>query len=229
MNARFIGVVALCALVMSGCNNQSGLDAAAHTATGQMERSAAIGALVHNYDQARAAQQWDLALTYAAQLQHLAPNSALASSVQATLADTNIRADEVKDRRNLAALWSYNVTAATGDASDGVLVSASIASDNKADASDTAPVRLVLRQQPKWGRSLNLILDHGQFDCASDCKVQVQFDDQPARSFAATKSDQNKQTLTIDDEKTIREILDKVRVITVDTGFDRVQLERQLQ
>jgi hypothetical protein len=90
---------------------------------------------------------------------------------------------------------------------------------------------------------LSIVLDHGQFDCAPGCTVSVKFDDQPARSFAASKSEQNNQALTIADEQTIRENLDKIRVITIDSsvdgkprslsfdvgGFDRVALERQMQ
>jgi outer membrane murein-binding lipoprotein Lpp len=242
MNARTIiaSTVTLFALALTGCNNHAGLDAAAAE---RIERNAAISALVHDYDQARAAQQWDLALSYASKLQHLAPGSALANTVWATLIDTGVRADELKDKQSLAALWTYNTTEATGDASDGVLVTASIQADDKSDPEGSSPARLVLRRHPKWGRSLSLVLDHGEFDCAPGCKVQVRFDDQPTHAVGANKLDQNKQSLTIGDEQNIRDALDKVRVITIDTsvdgkprslsfevgGFDRVQLERQLQ
>ncbi len=241
-SARATVLVVLFALALAGCSNQADLDAAAHAATNQMQRNAAIGALVQNYDQARAAQQWDLALTYADKLQRMAPDSVFAHAVQATLVDTNVHADQVRDKRRLAALWTYNMQPTNMD-DDGVLVSASIDSDDKSDSEDSATARLVLRRHPKWGRSIYLVLDHGQFDCVPGCSVRVQFDDQPARSFVARKSSQNNQTLSIDDEKTIREILDKIRVITIDTsvdgqpqslsfkvgGFDRVALERRMQ
>ena len=65
----------------------------------------------------------------------------------------------------------------------------------------------------------------------------------PLRMFSASKSDQNKQAMFIDDEQTIRDALDRIRVITIQTsvdgkpdtltfevgGFDRTQLERHLQ
>jgi len=238
-----MGMLALCALVLAGCNNQAGLDAAAHTATDQMQRSAAMGALMHDYLQARAAQQWDLALSYGDRLQRMAPDSAYAHEVQATLIDTSMHADEVRDRHRLAGLWSYKESEASGDATDGIFVSASIAADNKTDADVAAPARLVLRRHQKWGRSAMLVLDHGQFDCAPGCSVSVKFDDAPARAFAASKTEQNKQALAIEDEQSIRANLDKIRVVTIDTsvegkprsmsfavgGFDRAQFERQLQ
>ena len=245
MTTKFpaVAVLAACVLALAGCNNQAGLDAAAHAATDQMQRSAAIGALMHDYQQARAAQQWDLALTYGDRLQRIAPNSEYAREVQATLLDTSIHADEVRDRHSLAGLWAYTESEASGDATDGIFVSASIPADSKSEADSAAPVRLVLRRHQKWGRSALLVLDHGQFDCAPGCSVSVKFDDQPARAFAASKTDQNKQALAIDDEQALRTNLDKVRVVTIDTsvdgkprslsfavgGFNRGQFERQLQ
>ena len=107
---------------------------------------------------------------------------------------------------------------------------------------DQTPARLVLRRHPKWGRSVYLVLDHGEFDCPPGCKIPLQFDDQPPQMFAATKSNENKQAMFIDDEARIRENLDKIRVVTIRTsvdgrprtlsfevgGFERAQLERHL-
>ncbi len=238
-----IGMLAVCAFALAGCNNQAGIDAAAHTATYQMQHSAAMGALMHDYVQARAAQQWDLALVYGDRLQRIAPNSEYARNVQATLLDTSMHADQVRDRHRLSGLWAYTESEASGDGSDGIFVSASIAADNKSDGDGAAPARLVLRRHHKFGRSALLVLDHGQFDCAPGCSVSVKFDDAPARAFAAGKTDQNRQALAIVDEQAIRSNLDKIRVVTIDTsvdgkprslsfavgGFNRGQFERQLQ
>jgi hypothetical protein len=245
MNARASSIFGLVSLVLAGCGNHAGLDAAAQTSSEQMQRSAAIGNLVQNYEQARAAHQWDLALSYADQLQRLAPDSALASHVQATLADTSAHAEQTHDKAHLAGLWSYNVVVASeSDGSDGVLSTASIDAESKADApGDGKAPRLVLRDHPKWGHSVNLVLDQGQFDCPSSCTVSVQFDDHPARPFAASKAQQGGQALAITDEQAIRSALDKVRVLTIAAsvdgkpralsfavgGFDRVRLERKMQ
>ena len=242
MNTRIFVfvVIAGSALAIAGCGNQAQRQAAAHAEVLRVERDAASAALARNYDQARAAQQWNLALSYANELQRTAPNSVPAHEVQATLADTSIHADEARDKRRLAALWAYNLEP-INYGSDGVVVSAYIYSDHKSDPEGSAPVRLVLRRHPKWGRSVYLVLDQGEFDCAPGCKVLVRFDDQPAHDFAATKSLQNRSALFIDDEETIRNALDKIRVVSISTrvadtprllrfevgGFDRVKLERK--
>ncbi len=244
MKVRALVIAAtLFALALAGCRNQPELDVAAKAAAGQLERNAAIIALMHNYEQAREARQWDLALSYADKLQRMAPDSLSARRIQATLVDTNIHADQVRDKQSLAALWTYNIAPPSRDI-DGVVASASIGADSSSDDPlGSTPARLVLRRHPKLGRSVYLALDHGQFDCAPGCKVQVHFDDQPAQPFAASKTDQNRQALFIDDEQGIRDHLDKVRVVTIDAsvdgrpvalgfkvgGFDRVALERRMQ
>jgi hypothetical protein len=244
MHLRDYGVVGVLALALTACNHQQAAsDAAGQSASGQVERVTAIGSLVRDYQLARAAQQWDLALSYADRLRRLLPNGTLPGAVQASLADTGIRADEVHDRKRLAGLWTYNVVAATGDDSEGALTTASIGSDATAEASGDPLAKLVLRDHPKWGHSMAVVLDGSQFDCAQHCQISVQFDDQPAREFAASRTAQSPLAMTIDDEKTLRDNLDKIRVLTIGTrvdgkpislsfavgGFVRVQLERKLQ
>ena len=231
---------AVCALLLAGCGNSDRDAEADRAAEARRLHEAAANDQAHNYELARAAGQYELAQAYANQLLHDAPDTVAAREVQATLADTGVRVDEARDKRRLAKLWSYNVELMEGGG-DGVVRSASIYA-TPAAGDNGSPVRLVLRQHPKWGRSVYLVLDKGEFDCAPGCKVSVKFDDAPARPFAATKSDQNRQAMFIDDEKTIRDILDRIRVITVDTsvdgkprtltfevgGFDRGQLERHM-
>ncbi|MEO7478508.1 MAG: hypothetical protein ABIT64_04650, partial [Lysobacteraceae bacterium] len=230
----------VCVLLLAGCGHSDRDVAAEKAAETKRLHEAAANEQAHNYVLARAAGQYELAQAYANQLLHDAPDSVAAREVQATLADTSVRVDEARDKRRLTILWSYNVALMEGGG-DGVVRSAAIyATPSPGD--DGSPVRLVLRQHPKWGRSVYLVLDKGEFDCAPGCKVSVKFDDAPAHPFAASKSDQNKQAMFIDDEKTIRDILDKIRVITIETsvdgkprtltfevgGFDRVQLERHM-
>ncbi len=238
---RILIVLALSGLLaLSGCGKQAHEEAQASAEAARTLIDAQNAELARNYQQARDAQQWDLALAYANELQHKAPNSVPMQEVQATLTDTGIHADEVRDKRRLAALWSYNLEP-VNSGTDGVVISAYLYSDRRADPEGSAPVRMVLRKHPQWGRSVYLVLDSGEFDCDPTCKVSIQFDDTPARDFAATKPRENKSALFIDDEQTIREALDKIRVITIKTsvhdvprtlrfevgGFDRVKLERR--
>ncbi|HTA66119.1 MAG TPA: hypothetical protein VK753_11490 [Xanthomonadaceae bacterium] len=232
------------ALLLAGCGPSASEIAAQNAAAEKLEKEAAANAQARNYVQARDAGQYELAQAYANQLLHDAPDSVAATEVRATLADTGVKADEARDKRRLTQLWTYNTEMLEGGGDNNVVYTAAIyASKDPNFNGDDTPVRLVLRRHPKWGRSVYLVLDHGEFDCPPGCKVSVQFDDEPEKMMASSKSDQNKQAMFIDDEETIRTALDKIRVITVKTsvdgrpralsfevgGFDRAQLERKLQ
>jgi len=231
------------AILLAGCGPSASDEAAQHASAVKLEHESAANAQARNYVQARDAGQYELAQAYANQLLHDAPDTVAAREVQATLADTGVKADEARDKRRLAGLWSYNTEFLTGGSGENVVHTAAIYATKDPNDINDVPVRLVLRKHPQWGRSVYLVLDHGQFDCKPGCKVPVKFDDQPARQLPASKSDQNKQAMFIDDEQTVRDALDKIRVITINTsvdgrprsisfevgGFDRAEIERHLQ
>lgn len=232
------------AMLLAGCGPSASDVAAERAANAKLEHEAAANAQARNYVQARDAGQYELAQAYANQLLHDAPDTVAAHEVQATLADTGVHADEARDKRRLGQLWNYNTEFLTGLGENVVHTAAIYASKDPNDITDSdSKVRLVLRRHPKWGRSAYLVLDHGQFDCPPGCKVSVKFDDQPALQLSASKSDENKQAMFIDDEQKIRDVLDKIRVVTIGTsvdgrprsisfevgGFDRAQLEHHLQ
>lgn len=232
-------MMAICALLLAGCGNSDQDAADAHAAAAKIEHEANANALARNYDQARESGQYELAQAYANQLLQEAPDTVAAREVQATLADTGVRVDVARDKRRLVKLWSYNTELMEGGG-DGVVRTAFIYATR--DPANNVPVRLVLRTHPKWGRSAYLVLDKGEFDCAPGCKIPVKFDDAAAQMFSSSKSDLNRQAMFIDDERTVREILDKIRVVSIDVsvggkprtlnfevgGFDRVQLERHM-
>ncbi len=232
----------LMAMLLAGCGPSANDIAVGRAANAKLEKEAAANAQARNYVQARDAGQYELAQAYANQLLHDAPDSIAAHEVQATLTDTGVKADVARDKRRLAGLWSYNTQFLEGGNENVVHTAAMYATTDPNDI-DPTPVRLVLRRHPQWGRSVYLVLDHGEFDCEPGCKVPVRFDDQPAHDIPASKTNENKQAMFISDEQSIRDILDKVRVITFDAhvngrprsisfevgGFDRSQLEHHLQ
>jgi hypothetical protein len=231
-------------LLLAGCGPSASEVAAQRAAADKLDKEAAANAQARNYEQAVAAGQYELAQAYANQLLHDSPDTVAANEVRTTLADTSLKADEARDKHRLTQLWTYNTELLEGGGDNNVVYSAAIyATKDPNFNGDETPVRLVMRRHPKWGRSVYLVLDHGEFDCAPGCKVPVQFDDEPAKMMSSSKSDQNKQAMFIDDEETIRDALDKIRAITIKTsvdgrprtltfevgGFDRAQLERHLQ
>jgi hypothetical protein len=241
MKLRPIGVACLLALALTGCSDHTGRDAAAKSAADRMERRAEGAELTRDYQQARVAQQWDLALSYADSLHRLAPDGALDDSVQSTLSDTRMRAEKARDRGHLATLWSYNIV--SGGGSEIAWITASILSDSNNRDADEERARLVIRNHPQWGHSAAVVLDKDTFDCAHRCSVSVAFDDQPPRPFAASTFAGNPHSLNIEDEQSIRSSLDRIRVLAIGVvvngkprtlkfsvgGFDRVALERKLQ
>lgn len=240
MNMSGWAISVFCALLLAGCGSSGNDEAVARAAADRQAREASANELARNYGQARDAGQYELAQAYGNQLLHDAPGTVAAREVQATLADTGVHVDEARDKRRLEKLWSYNVEPMEGGG-DGVVQTAALYATRDANK-DNAPVRLVLRRHPKWGRSVYLVLDRGEFECAKGCKVAIKFDDTVAQMFSSTKSDLNRQAMFIDDEQAIRDKLDGIRVITIDVsiggkprtlsfevgGFDRVQLERHM-
>lgn len=242
VRARWL-LVPVAALLLAACGPSSKEVAAEHAEAEQTQKEAAANAQARNYVQARDAGQYELAQAYARQLLHDAPDSVAAREVKTTLDDTNVKADQARDKRRLRALWTYNTELLDGGGDNNVVYSAAIyATVDPNDNGDQVPVRLVMRRHPQWGRSAYLVLDHGEFDCPPGCKVSVQFDDKPPMMMDSSKSDQNRQAMFINDEATLRDALDKVRVITFQVhvdgrprtlsfevgGFDRAQLERKL-
>jgi hypothetical protein len=238
MKLSKVAVAAICTWLLAACGPSGHEEADQRAAMAKQDLEAHANELARDYDQARAAGQYELAQAYGNQLIHDAPDTVAAREVRATLSDTGIKVDEARDKRRLEKLWTYNTELMEGGG-DGVVRTAAIYATPDGG---NAPVRLVLREHPKWGRSLYLVLDSGEFDCPPGCEVPVKYDDAAPRPFKATKSTENKQAMFIDDEKTIRDSLAKIRVITIVTsvggksrsmsfevgGFDRVKLERHM-
>ena len=67
-------------------------------------------------------------------------------------------------------------------------ISAAIYSKQEVDTGGgKRPVRLIFRDHPEWGRSAYLVLEKGDFDCYSGCKVKVSIDDGKPKAMAASR------------------------------------------
>ena len=89
------------------------------------------------------------------------------------------------EKKRLAGLWSYYnpPTPSAGQRS------ASIFSMDYVDTDGRVPsrVRLVFRDEASFHGSSYLVLEGGDFNCYSGCKVQVTLDDGPPRPMAARR------------------------------------------
>jgi hypothetical protein len=119
-------------------------------------------------------------------------------------ADAKARADAeaARETDRLKALWTYTDV----PAGKGHQVSAAIKSVEDVDTGEGLPhsVLLVFRDHPDWGRSSYLVLDHGDFRCASKCTVAIAADDGVAKNVAAHRPNTHEAiALFIDDGRAL--------------------------
>jgi hypothetical protein len=166
--------IALC-LLLPACKREDPQAAARAAAEQAPAKEQAAEAMEKQFEEAVAAQNWRLAKGYGDVLQMDHPTSAAAARVKPKLEDVRARAEAQLRQERLAALWSY------GDepvGKDGHQLSASIYSQEPVDTDGGGahPVRLIFRDHPEWGRSAYLVLQAGDFDCYSGCKLKVVVD-----------------------------------------------------
>lgn len=163
------------------------------------------------YDQMRASHSWDLAATLGNEVLKRFPGTAAAAKVQQTLPEVSDKATRQTQARRLAHLWVYSATPEAG----GIQYAAVIPS--KHSPAPGARARLVLRQHPKWGQSVYLLLDNARFDCHKGCAtLPVSFDDKPAQRMPATIPSTGEPALFIDPDKRFIAAMDKAKTVAVD-------------
>ncbi|KGQ17984.1 Lipoprotein [Lysobacter dokdonensis DS-58] len=184
MNTRIACSLAA-ALALSACGPKEDPQAAAKAAAAETARVQQIAdAKEKEFDDAYARSDWKLARGYGDSLQMDYPDSAAAKRIAPKLeqARSHIR-DEENQRRRIA-LWAYQTQPAKG----GTQISAAIYSKDPVDTGGgKRPVRLIFRDHPEWGKSAYLVLEKGDFDCYSGCKVKVTLDDGKPKSMAASR------------------------------------------
>jgi len=162
------------------------------------------------YEQMRESGSWDVALTLGNEVVTKFAGTQAAAQVQQTLGDVRAKGEALANQKRLARLWIYTATPEAG----GTQYAAAIASRNALGGS--AKVRLVLRQHPKWGQSVYLLLDAATFDCHKGCAtLPVSFDGAPAQRMKATVPPTGEPALFIDDDKAFIARLQKSQTVAV--------------
>jgi len=148
------------------------------------------------YEQMRANGSWDVALTLGNEVVTKFAGTRAAAQVQQTIGDVRAKGEAQANQKRLARLWTYTATPEAG----GTQYAAAIPSQHALGGD--AKVRLVLRQHPKWGQSVYLLLDGAKFDCRKGCAtLPVSFDGAPAQRMKATIPPTGEPALFIDDDK----------------------------
>jgi hypothetical protein len=203
MNLRNATVVIALAL-LAACGKQEDPQAAAQAAAAQAAQAEqAAEAQAKQFEDALARQEWKLARGYGDMLQMEHPQSAAAKRIDAQLADVRARLAAEDDKRRMAALWAYQDEPVKG----GHQLSAAMYSKDRVDTDGSGtkyPVRLIFRDHPSWGKSSYLVLEKGDFNCYSGCKVQVQVDDNAAKPMAASRPKTDEAiAMFIEDERAL--------------------------
>jgi len=169
------------------------------------------------YDQMRTGGSADIAVSLGDEILKTYPNTAAAAQVQKTLGELRDKAKRETEAKRLSRLWAYNSVPEAG----GIQYSAAIPS--KESLPGSARIRLVLRQHPKWGQSVYLLLDSATFDCSKGCAtLPVAFDDAPAQRMKATIPPTGEPALFIDDDKGFIAKLEKAQKVSIDVNIYKV-------
>jgi len=212
---RFAFAIFLSAL-LGACSSSAPPPAPAKPAVEPNTDSAAAKELVL-YDQMRASQSWDLALSLGDEITHKYPAGAAATQVKQTLDEVRAKATTQRESRRVARLWAYAAVAEAGGTQYTAAVESKEPLKSAASAKDAERIRLVLRDHPKWGRSVYLLLDNAKFDCSKGCAtLPVRFDDAPAQRMKATIPPTGEPALFIDDDKGFSAKMLKARSVAID-------------
>jgi len=162
------------------------------------------------YEQMRAQGSWDIALTLGNEVISKFAGTQAAAQVQQSIEEVRAKGQAQANQKRLTRLWTYTATPEAG----GTQYAAAIASKNAIGGG--AKVRLVLRQHPKWGQSVYLLLDSAKFDCRKGCAtLPVSFDGAPAQRMQATIPPTGEPALFIDDDKNFIAKLQKAQTVAI--------------
>ena len=205
---RAIALAAVLMLVACSGNDAPPVDPAVAAKAATEARAAKEGAL---YDQMRQSGSWDIAVSLGNEILAKYAGTQTAARVQQTIAETREKSAAIADSHRLARLWTYTATAEDG----GTQYAAAIATKEPLKIAN-ARLRLVLRQHPKWGQSVYLLLDSATFDCKGGCAtLPVSFDGAKAQRMQATIPPTGEPALFIDDDKGFIVKMEKSKIVAI--------------
>lgn len=213
MNIRIsIAVIAAC-LAVGACKPAEDPQVAASAKAAAVEQAAAEAA--KQFDAEYAKRNWELARAHGDVLIAQYPDSQAAARIKPRYDEVKAKADEARELRRTAGLWSYQTEAAKG----GKQLSAAIYAKQPldVDGSGAKPVRLIFRDHPEWGRSSYLTLEAGDFNCYGGCQVKVSVDDGAAKAMAASRPKTDEAiAMFIEDERALWRLAKGAKLLAVE-------------
>jgi len=220
MNSHRFALATILAAALAACSSSAPPAAPLPKPAAAPNTDAAAARELALYDQMRASQSWDLALSLGDEITQKYPASPAAAQVKQTLDDIRAKATAQRESRRMARLWAYAAVAEAGGTQYTAAVESKEPLKAAASAKDAERIRLVLRDHPKWGRSVYLLLDNAKFDCSKGCAtLPVRFDDAPPQRMKATVPPTGEPALFIDDDKGFIAKMLKAKTVSIDAAI----------
>ena len=213
-NAFAAGLLFAGTLLLPACTREDPQAAARLAAAQQADEEKAAEAAARQFDDAVAAQDWRMARNHGEILQVEHPASAAAARIKPRLEEIKAKAEIDQQKQRLAALWSY------GDEpvkKAGRQLSAAIYSREAVDTDGGGehPVRLIFRDHPEWGRSAYLVLQAGDFDCYTGCRLTVTMDGKTRTLPGSRPKTDEAIAMFIDDHKSLWKFAKSSKLLSI--------------
>ncbi len=169
--------------------------------------------LKQGFDDAVAAQNWELAMSQADQLRSRYPQTEAAKAVGPLFAEVEGKAKAARAERRLKGLWDYQ----DNPAGKGRQLTASIRARERVELADgRSNVQLIFRDHPEWGRSSYLVLERGDFNCYGGCRLKLQVDGK-ARTLAGSRPKTDEAiAMFIEDEAALWRIFKSAKEVRIE-------------
>ena len=228
-------LAALLALALAGCGPSPEAQRAAEEAAAAAQAAALEAELAPTlqvYRDAKARGDAALAVASAEVVLADGPGTAAAAEVSIGLDALREQAAAQAEAARLRALWSYVSTPIDGEARPQKAASIRNLRPDEADEASfevATTVQLVLRDDPRWGQSVYLVIEEGTFECGSPCAFAIRFDEGEAKRFAGDASSTGtRPALFITDDKGFIRALDaatSVEIAPRDGRFAPIRFE----
>lgn len=222
MTRRSLASIALLATLLAGCGASPEERRAAEAAAVAAQAAALEAKLAPTlqlYREAKARDDAALAVASAEVILADGPGTPAAAEVSEGLEALRKRAAEQREGARLAALWSYVSTPIAGERTPQKAASMRNlrpAEDDAGSFEVVPTVQLVLRNDPRWGQSVYLVIEEGAFTCGRPCAFTIRFDDAAPKRFAGKASSTGtRPALFIQDDRGFIHALDAAGTVEI--------------
>lgn len=146
--------------------------------------------LLVQYEAARTDGDWETAEMHADELRRKHGETRAASTMRATLADVQEKAEAEREVRRMRDLWTYQKFAVEGGTQHSASLDSKVEHDPESETRPPPPdATLIFRRHPAWGESAYLVLAQSNLRCGPPCTLKIRFDDAEPETYAGDPAD----------------------------------------